>query len=75
MRHFTSVIVCGLLVVSSALALEFLPPNILLLSDDDMEMCNDGGCSLVPDKQIRELVVQKMQQAYKAGRSSCGKSI
>lgn len=71
MKLLPTLLVGSILATGPAGGLEFVPPNTLVLTEEELAMCTNGGCSLVPDKQVVELVNRKMKQAYNAGRASC----
>lgn len=69
-------LVCSLLVTvpSPLLALEMVPPNLIVLTPSEVEACA-GGCTLVPTAVLQEFINATADRAFLAGKRSCGTTI
>ena len=76
MRYLSFVPVMFLSFCSMAPAVELVNGNVKLEEDEKVSLTRckaEGGCSIITQKEMIEIVKYYMQSAYDTGAKSCGR--
>jgi len=53
-------------------AAEFIPPDRIILNKEEIAACAQG-CLIITEKELEGIIMQQMEKAFNAGKSTCKK--